>query len=180
MYGFGYSIYGSQLDPPERDMQQQHPTHASSSNMPAAFQPGPAASDAGKAPSSLLVFQDALGTCPQRTAAEVLRLTAGANKHSEQLCEFVLENVLVHEAAAQQLQASVSDIVKDGQELLAISRQLQPLLSQLQHTAAAARELRALAMAARDLDAAAPPPPSSAAAAIVGASPAAGAGLPEE
>lgn len=42
--------------------------------------------------------------CPTRAAAETLRLSDSANKQSQQLCEFVLENVLVHEAAAQQLQ----------------------------------------------------------------------------
>jgi hypothetical protein len=46
-------------------------------------------------------------------------------------------------------QASTSDLVRDGQELLATSRQMAPLLERLAATATAARELRALATAAR-------------------------------
>jgi hypothetical protein len=39
-------------------------------------------------------------------STELSSFAAGCAKDSRQLCEFALENVLLHEAAAQQLQVS--------------------------------------------------------------------------
>ncbi|GBF92817.1 hypothetical protein Rsub_05436 [Raphidocelis subcapitata] len=93
--------------------------------------PGPGADDAAAAP-----LRDALAAQPARVAADALRLAEAANVRSQRLCELVLEN------------AAASDLVKDGQELLAVSRQMAPLLERLKHAAAAARQLCAAAEAA--------------------------------
>jgi hypothetical protein len=44
---------------------------------------------------------------PQVIASELGSLTTKANRSSHKLCQYALENVLLHQAAAQQLQVSV-------------------------------------------------------------------------
>jgi len=75
-------------------------------------------------------------------SGELSSFAAGCAKDSRQLCEFALENVLLHEAAAQQLQVAVADLVNDGQELLQGTTQLQLKLEQLRAVAAKAAALR--------------------------------------
>jgi len=93
-----------------RHNQMQPPAPPEAAHQQPPHSPSPL-QQAGAA--AALPFKAALEACPSRAAAEALRLTTTANKQSQQLCEFVLENVLVHEAAAQQLQVRGMSVFGD-------------------------------------------------------------------
>ena len=52
----------------------------------------------------------AADAAPQVISSELGSLTTKANRSSHKLCQYALENVLLHQAAAQQLQVSGYDV----------------------------------------------------------------------
>eukprot|EP00775_Hariotina_reticulata_P007757 gene7757-7956_t len=72
---------------------------------------------------------------------------------SHQMCEYALENILLHQAAAQQMQGTTSSLVHTGQQLLATSRQIAPQLEQLAAMAQSAKQLRCQAEGLQQLTA---------------------------